>query len=89
MVILSKMGFNVVLTDAVNWRYGVARKLPFVKLDVLDENSTLEGVFDVRKEACRPGSYHPALFLAHQAVEKALKAYIIGFKRKLPRGPTT
>ncbi|MEM1619026.1 MAG: hypothetical protein QXE77_05705 [Desulfurococcaceae archaeon] len=44
--LLSKMGFNVVLTDAVDWRYGVARKLPFVKLDVLDDNSTLEGVFD-------------------------------------------
>ncbi|MEM4561965.1 MAG: HEPN domain-containing protein [Desulfurococcaceae archaeon] len=36
------------------------------------------------REACRRGSYHLALFLAHQAVEKALKAYIIGFKRKLP-----
>lgn len=36
------------------------------------------------REAYRRGSYHLALFLAHQAVEKALKAYIIGFKRTRP-----
>lgn len=36
------------------------------------------------KEAYKRGSYHLALFLAHQAVEKALKAYLIGFKRTRP-----
>lgn len=36
------------------------------------------------KEAYRRGSYHLTLFLAHQAVEKALKAYMIGFKKKRP-----
>lgn len=36
------------------------------------------------REAYKRGSYHLALFLAHQAVEKALKAYIIGFKRARP-----
>ncbi|MEM1802758.1 MAG: HEPN domain-containing protein [Sulfolobales archaeon] len=36
------------------------------------------------KEAHRRGSYHLAVFLAHQAVEKALKAFIIGFKRIRP-----
>ncbi|MEM1696346.1 MAG: hypothetical protein QXQ90_07100 [Desulfurococcaceae archaeon] len=40
---MSKMGFNVVLTDAMDWRYGVTRKLPFIKLDVLDDDSTLKG----------------------------------------------
>lgn len=36
------------------------------------------------KEAYKRGSYHLALFLAHQAVEKALKAYIMGYKRTRP-----
>lgn len=36
------------------------------------------------KEAYKRGSYHLALFLAHQAVEKVLKAYIVGFKRMRP-----
>ncbi|RLE57216.1 MAG: hypothetical protein DRJ40_02545 [Thermoprotei archaeon] len=36
------------------------------------------------KEAFKRGSYHLAVFLSHQAVEKALKAYIIGFKRVRP-----
>ncbi|MCX8204632.1 MAG: HEPN domain-containing protein [Candidatus Nezhaarchaeota archaeon] len=36
------------------------------------------------KEACSRRSNHLAVFLAHQAVEKALKAYIIGFKRLRP-----
>lgn len=36
------------------------------------------------KEAYKRGSYHLALFLAHQAVEKALKAYLIGLKRTRP-----
>lgn len=36
------------------------------------------------KEAYKRGSYYLAVFLAHQAVEKALKAYIIGFKRMRP-----
>lgn len=36
------------------------------------------------KEAYKRGSYHLTLFLAHQAVEKALKAYIMGFKRVRP-----
>lgn len=30
------------------------------------------------------GRYHLALFLSHQAVEKALKAYLIGVKRVRP-----
>lgn len=36
------------------------------------------------KEAYKRGSHHLALFLAHQAVEKALKAYIMGFRRLRP-----
>lgn len=36
------------------------------------------------KEAHSRGSYHLSAFLAHQAVEKALKAYIIAFKRVRP-----
>lgn len=39
---------------------------------------------DEAREAYKRGSYHLALFLAHQAVEKALKAYMIGFKRARP-----
>jgi len=35
-------------------------------------------------EAYRRGSYHLAVFLAHQAVEKALKAYIMGARRFRP-----
>ncbi|MEM4640647.1 MAG: HEPN domain-containing protein, partial [Thermofilum sp.] len=35
-------------------------------------------------EAHSRGSYHLSVFLAHQAVEKALKAYIIAFKRVRP-----
>lgn len=35
-------------------------------------------------EACKRGSHHLALFLAHQVVEKASKAYIIGFRRVRP-----
>ncbi|MEM3974865.1 MAG: hypothetical protein QW320_10900 [Ignisphaera sp.] len=37
------MGINVMLTDAVDWRYGAARKLPFDKLNVLGDDLTLEG----------------------------------------------
>ncbi|MEM0045505.1 MAG: hypothetical protein QXH02_01490 [Desulfurococcaceae archaeon] len=44
--LLSKMGFDVVLTDAKDWRYGVAKKLPFAKLDVLDEDVNVNGGFD-------------------------------------------
>ena len=36
------------------------------------------------KEAHKRGSHHLAVFLAHQAVEKALKAYIIAFRRVRP-----
>jgi len=36
------------------------------------------------KEAHSRGSYHLSAFLAHQAAEKALKAYIIAFKRVRP-----
>lgn len=36
------------------------------------------------REAHFRRSYHLAVFLAHQAVEKALKAFIIGFKRTRP-----
>ncbi|MEM4831593.1 MAG: HEPN domain-containing protein [Sulfolobales archaeon] len=36
------------------------------------------------KEAHHRGSYHLAVFLAHQAVEKALKAFIMGFRRIRP-----
>lgn len=44
--LLSRMGFNVVLTDAKDWRYGVAKKLPFMKLDVLDEDVNVNEEFD-------------------------------------------
>lgn len=44
--LLNKMGFNVLLTDAVDWRYGVTRKLPFTKLDVLDTNVSINSSFD-------------------------------------------
>jgi len=32
---LSKLGFNVLLTDVSDWRFGVARRLPFALYDVL------------------------------------------------------
>lgn len=44
--LLSRMGFEVLLTDAIDWRYGVARKLPFSKLDVLEDNNSINNVFD-------------------------------------------
>ncbi|MDM7275271.1 MAG: class I SAM-dependent methyltransferase [Thermoprotei archaeon] len=33
--LMSKRGFEVLLTDAVDWRFGAARKLPFREYDVL------------------------------------------------------
>jgi len=36
------------------------------------------------REAYRRGSYHLSVFLVHQSVEKALKAYIMGCLRKRP-----
>lgn len=43
--LLSKMGFDVLLTDVKDWRFGAARKLPFLKLDVLNDNC-INGGFD-------------------------------------------
>ena len=45
--------------------------------------SALVDLDEARKAHMR-GSYHLAVFLAHQAVEKALKAFIIAFKRTRP-----
>lgn len=44
--LLNRMGFNVLLTDARDWRYGVARRLPFVKLDVLSDDLRIGRKFD-------------------------------------------
>lgn len=33
--LLSRLGFDVLLTDVVDWRFGVARRLPFASYDVL------------------------------------------------------
>jgi len=41
---LSKLGFEVLLTDIRNWRYGVARRLPFIKFNVLKDS--VVGEFD-------------------------------------------
>jgi len=43
--LLSKMGFDVLLTDVKDWRFGMAKKLPFLKLDLLNDNS-ISGGFD-------------------------------------------
>lgn len=40
--LLSKMGFDILLTDVKDWRFGVARKLPFLKLDVINDDSINE-----------------------------------------------
>ena len=45
--------------------------------------SALVDLDEARKAYLR-GSYHLAVFLAHQAVEKALKAFIIAYKRARP-----
>lgn len=42
--LLWKKGFDVLLTDVVDWRYGVAKKLPFKEYDVL--RGGFVGVFD-------------------------------------------
>lgn len=44
--LMAKMGFNVLLTDVKDWRLGVAKLLPFVKLDILNNDIHVEGVFD-------------------------------------------
>lgn len=36
----------MLLTDARDWRYGVARRLPFVKLNVLDDGARVSKKFD-------------------------------------------
>ena len=45
--------------------------------------SALVDLDEARKAHLR-GSYHLAVFLAHQTVEKALKAFIMAFKRIRP-----
>ena len=45
--------------------------------------SALVDLDEARKAHLR-GSYHLAVFLAHQSVEKALRAFIIAFKRIRP-----
>lgn len=42
--LLSKKGYEVVLSDITDQRYGVARKLPFIRYDLLEGGSI--GVFD-------------------------------------------
>jgi len=42
--LLSKLGFKVLLTDVVDWRFGVSRRLPFSLYDVLEGGRL--GVFD-------------------------------------------
>ncbi|MFN4046043.1 MAG: class I SAM-dependent methyltransferase [Acidilobaceae archaeon] len=42
--LMSKRGFDVLLTDVTDWRYGVARKLPFREYDVLKGGDL--GVFE-------------------------------------------
>ena len=55
--------------------------------EVLDWLESAEaGLYEAR-EAFKRGSYHLSVFLVHQAVEKALKAYIIGCLRKRPQNP--
>lgn len=44
--LLRKMGFNVLLTDVVDWRYGVSKKLPFIQLDVLNNDVNVTDNFD-------------------------------------------
>lgn len=44
--LMGRMGFKVLLTDARDWRYGVARRLPFMKLDVLDDGVRIRKRFD-------------------------------------------
>lgn len=44
--LLSRNGFQVLLTDIEDWRYGFARKLPFRELDILGDNVEDIGEFD-------------------------------------------
>lgn len=39
--LLTKMGFRVLLTDVKDWRLGNAKSLPFVTLDILDDNNSI------------------------------------------------
>ncbi|MCS7098695.1 MAG: class I SAM-dependent methyltransferase [Candidatus Methanomethyliaceae archaeon] len=38
--LLRKMGFEVLLTDVKDWRYGAAKRMPFIKLDVFNDSFT-------------------------------------------------
>lgn len=44
--LLSREGFSVLLTDVVDWRFGVARKLPFTRIDLLDSDCVVGSDFD-------------------------------------------
>ncbi|MEM2389994.1 MAG: hypothetical protein QW215_07125 [Ignisphaera sp.] len=44
--LMAREGFDVLLTDVEDWRFGVAKKLPFAKLDILNNSSEVNGVFD-------------------------------------------
>lgn len=52
--------------------------------EALDWLESAEVDLKEAKEAYKRGSYHLSVFLSHQAVEKALKAYMIGARRKRP-----
>ena len=55
-----------------------------VREEVLDWLESAVVDLNDARDAYKRGSYHLAVFLSHQAVEKALKAYIIGYKRQRP-----
>ncbi len=57
--------------------------------EVLDWLESAEVDLYEAREAFKRGSYHLSVFLVHQAVEKALKACIIGCLRKRPPKPMT
>ena len=52
--------------------------------EALDWLEAAEVDLEEAKHAYQRGSNHLAVFLAHQAVEKALKAYIIAHRRRRP-----
>ncbi|MCS7111821.1 MAG: hypothetical protein RMI45_07020 [Ignisphaera sp.] len=44
--LLNQEGFSVLLTDVEDWRFGVARRLPFKKVDILNSDGGVGGDFD-------------------------------------------